>query len=131
MARTDVTPSFPVRLSGYGNRTAEATEIAQPLFAKALAIRSGDAPPVVLVTVDTLGVSAAMTDAVAARLREKHGVPRAGVALCASHTHSAGATERGRAHLFAEARAGRAFVPHAEIRRRADAKAWRRRAGGL
>ena len=77
VAKVEITPSYPVRLTGYGNRTAEATEVEQPLFAKALAIRSGDAPPVVLVTVDTLGVSAAMTEAVAARLQKEIDLPRA------------------------------------------------------
>jgi hypothetical protein len=89
VARVEITPGFPVRLSGYGNRTAEATEVEQPLFAKALAIRHGDAAPTVLVTVDTLGVSAAMTDAVASRLKRERSVPGANVAVCASHTHSA------------------------------------------
>lgn len=89
VAKVEITPSYPVRLTGYGNRTAEATEVEQPLFAKALAIRSGDAPPVVLVTVDTLGVSAAMTEAVAARLQKEIDLPRANLAICASHTHSA------------------------------------------
>lgn len=89
VAKLEITPSYPVRLSGYGNRTVEATEAEQPLFAKALAIRSGDAAPVLLVTVDTLGVSAAMTEAVAARLQKEIDLPRANFAICASHTHSA------------------------------------------
>ncbi|MCA9228820.1 MAG: hypothetical protein KDA47_24555, partial [Planctomycetales bacterium] len=37
-AKVDITPEVPVRLSGYGNRRVEATEAAQRIWAKALAI---------------------------------------------------------------------------------------------
>src|SRR4051794_33988406 len=80
VASIDVTPDYPVRMSGYSNRKMEFEGVEQPIHAKALAIAAGDDAPAVLITVDSLGVSAAMTDAVAARLKEAHGIPREKVA---------------------------------------------------
>ena len=88
IAHVDITPTYPARLSGYSNRSEEFSSVAQPLFAKALAITSGDRAPVVLITVDTLGVSADITETIAARLA-KRDIPRNNLAVCASHTHSA------------------------------------------
>ncbi len=89
LAKVDVTPAYPIRLSGYNNRTEEVGEVAQPLWAKALAVRAGkDAPPVVLLTVDSIGVSGDITEAVAARLLKSHGLARERLAVCSSHTHS-------------------------------------------
>lgn len=89
VAKVDVTPTGPIRMSGYGSRLTESEGVEQPLFAKALAIRDdANSPPLVLITVDTLGVPEAITAAVAERLRAKHNVPRENVAVCASHTHT-------------------------------------------
>ena len=103
VATVDVTPKHPVRLTGYGNRKTEFESVEQHLFAKALAIRTGGdgAPPAqVLITVDSLGVTSAMTEAVAARLAEKYKLPRENVAISASHTHSAPALSGAATLLF-------------------------------
>lgn len=89
VARVDVSPSGPIRLHGYLVRTAESTGIGHPIFAKALAIGSDEQKPVVLISVDSLGVSAEIVDEVSARLEKKAGIPRERLALGASHTHSA------------------------------------------
>jgi len=103
VATVDVTPKHPVRLTGYGNRKTEFESVEQHLFAKALAIRTGGdgAPPAhVLITVDSLGVTDAITVAVAARLAEKHKLPRENIAISASHTHSAPALSGAATLLF-------------------------------
>src|ERR1051326_4790441 len=82
VAKIDITPKYPVRLSGYGSRRAESAGVAQPIGAKALAI--GEAPVVVL-TVDNLGVPETISAEIAKRL----GLPRERLAVCSSHTHSA------------------------------------------
>lgn len=89
VARVDVSPSGPIRLHGYLARSAESTAVAHPIFAKALAIGSDEQGPAVLISVDSLGVSAEIVDEVASRLEKKAGIPRERVALGASHTHSA------------------------------------------
>lgn len=87
-ARVDVTPEGPIRLSGYGSRREEATNVARPLSAKALALAWGDGPPLVLVTVENCGVPAEMVEEVAARLAEADGLPRDRLAVASTHTHT-------------------------------------------
>ncbi|HEX4147664.1 MAG TPA: neutral/alkaline non-lysosomal ceramidase N-terminal domain-containing protein, partial [Pirellulales bacterium] len=89
LARQDVTPSYPVRMTGYSNRKAEFEGVEQSLWAKALAIGSDAEGPAVLITLDNLGVPGSMTDEVARRLLSKHGVKRERFVICASHTHCA------------------------------------------
>lgn len=89
VARVDVTPTGPIRLHGYLARSTETTSVSHPIFAKALAVGSDADKPVVLVSVDSLGVSAEIVDEVAARLKKKVGLPRERLALGASHTHYA------------------------------------------
>ncbi|HEX5272043.1 MAG TPA: neutral/alkaline non-lysosomal ceramidase N-terminal domain-containing protein, partial [Gemmataceae bacterium] len=86
VGRADVTPTYPVRLSGFGFRRAESEGVTQKIWAKALAI--GDDDPAVLVTVDNLGVPARLVDELARRLAKK-GVKRERLAVTATHTHTA------------------------------------------
>lgn len=88
LARRDITPNYPIRLSGYSNRDQEFEGIEQRIGCKALAIGSGP-QTAVLITVDSLGISSAMTDEVAARLAKRASLARERLAICASHTHSA------------------------------------------
>src|SRR3954463_5180815 len=52
VARVDITPDYPIRLSGYGNRRTVSEGVAQKLWAKALAIGSDQDKPVLWITVD-------------------------------------------------------------------------------
>ncbi|MFO1482621.1 MAG: neutral/alkaline non-lysosomal ceramidase N-terminal domain-containing protein [Verrucomicrobiaceae bacterium] len=88
-ASVDITPDYPVRLSGYGSRRAPNAGISQHIFAKALAIGSDADGPAVLVTVDNCGVPAAMRDEVVRRLKTKSKVIDERFAICSSHTHCA------------------------------------------
>jgi putative membrane-bound dehydrogenase-like protein len=86
VAQVDITPTYPVRLSGFGFRRSESEGVTQKIWAKALAI--GDEDPAVLITVDNLGVPARLVDEVAKRLAVK-GVKRDRLAITATHTHTA------------------------------------------
>jgi putative membrane-bound dehydrogenase-like protein len=86
VAQADITPTYPVRLSGFGFRRTESEGVTQKIWAKALAV--GDDAPVVLITTDNLGVPVRMVDEVANRLA-KHGVRRERLAVTATHTHTA------------------------------------------
>lgn len=96
-ASIDITPAFPVRLSGYSNRTEATSEIEHPLRAKALAISDANDETIsVLITVDAIGVPAWLTDEMSVRLAKGSGdspqsrrVTRNSLAVCATHTHSA------------------------------------------
>ncbi len=87
VARIDITPTYPVRLSGFGFRRAESEGVTQRIWAKALAIDDGR--PAVLLTVDNLGIPARMVEEVATRLGKKAKLPRERLAITATHTHTA------------------------------------------
>jgi putative membrane-bound dehydrogenase-like protein len=89
VARVDITPDYPVRLSGFGFRRTESEGVTQPIFAKALAISQAQGDPVVLLTVDNLGVPAKVTAEVASRLSEEFGLEQKRLFISASHTHTA------------------------------------------
>ncbi len=88
VAQVNITPSYPVRLSGFNlpNRREECSSVLHPIWAKALAI--GAKEPLVLIAVDTCGIPARMTQAVAERLH-KAGVARERLAITSTHTHTA------------------------------------------
>ena len=88
-ARVDITPDYPVRLSGFGFRRAESEGVRQRLWAKALAFGGGTADPAVLITVDNLGLPDEFVERLASRLKERAGVPRNRLAVTATHTHTA------------------------------------------
>lgn len=89
VARVDITPEFPVRLTGYASRLTESEGVAERIWAKALAIGAdGGEGPAVLLMVENCGVPAAMADEVGARLGAKARVKRERLAVCSTHTHT-------------------------------------------
>ncbi len=89
VAKQDITPDYPIRLSGYGSRRTESEGIIQRIWAKGLAIGSDADEPVVLVAVENCGLPDELTEEVADRVREKSGISRAHFVACFTHTHSA------------------------------------------
>lgn len=88
VARVSITPSTPMFLSGYAGREKTSTGVAHPIHAKALVIRQDAAHQVVIVTTDLLGIPHHLSEAVARRLMDKHGIDRSQLMLNASHTHA-------------------------------------------
>ncbi len=89
-ADADITPDYPVRLSGYGSRTAETSKVAQRLHANALALQWQDDKPAVIVTVDNCGVPAAVRAEVLKRLATGgRTIADERFALHSTHTHCA------------------------------------------
>ncbi len=88
VARIDITPDYPVRLSGFGFRRAESEGATQKIWAKALAFGGGD-QLAILITVDNLGLPGSQVDEVARRLKEKIGLEATRLAVTATHTHTA------------------------------------------
>ena len=86
-AAVEITPNESLWMGGFARRKQPAQGTALPLMAKALALQAGAARPAVLVTTDLLGLTAAMTDAVAADVRRRTGIPRSHLLFNASHTH--------------------------------------------
>ncbi|MBT3268205.1 hypothetical protein HN371_13685 [Candidatus Poribacteria bacterium] len=92
VASRDITPPVGVDLTGYGGRPSGCTSIHDQLHARALALSDG-AVTVVLVSLDVLGISFELRDA----LRERAlaaGIAAHALVLNASHTHAGPATQR-------------------------------------
>ena len=88
VARIDITPNEPVWMSGYAARKRPSTGVQMPIQAKALALEDGRGGRVVLVSVDIIGLSAALSDRVAAEVASKYKLERSQLVLNSSHTHT-------------------------------------------
>jgi neutral ceramidase len=88
LAKAIITPEQFMWMAGYASRDRPAEGKLTELWAKALVLQDASGQRAVLVTLDVIGVSREMATAVAATLKERHGLERSQLALCASHTHS-------------------------------------------
>jgi putative membrane-bound dehydrogenase-like protein len=89
VASVDITPDYPVRLSGFGFRREPSEGAMQKIWAKALVIADTERGPAVLITTDNLGVPREITQAVAERLAPKIGLRPERLTITATHTHTA------------------------------------------
>ncbi|TDU81065.1 neutral/alkaline ceramidase-like enzyme [Prosthecobacter fusiformis] len=102
-ASVDITPEYPVRLSGYGSRTGPHEGIQMRLHAKALALTWDASPAAIMLTVDNCGVPATMRAEVLRRLKEAgQAIEDARFSLHSSHTHCAPALPGLLPFLFGE-----------------------------
>lgn len=88
VAKVDITPRQPMWMSGYASRDKPAEGTLHPLWAKVLALQDGTGRRAVLVTMDLCGIDRDLSVRVKSTLKERHGLDRADVALCVSHTHT-------------------------------------------
>lgn len=89
VARVDITPDYPIRLTGYASRRSESEGVAQRIWAKALAIGGDEGEgPAVLMMVENCGVPARMRAEVAARLKAKAAIKSERFVVCSTHTHA-------------------------------------------
>jgi neutral ceramidase len=82
-----ITPTEPLWMAGYANRTKPAEGKQHDLHVKALALEDSAGTTLVLVTSDLIGLPRSLSDAVAAEVQRKAGLPRERLMLTASHTH--------------------------------------------
>src|SRR5687767_11540281 len=87
-ATVDITPGYPVRLSGYAVRKSESEGVRERIFAKALAISQGDEQALVL-TIDTCGISREIWNEITTGIQQKHSIPPERIVIFSSHTHYA------------------------------------------
>src|SRR6185295_16286943 len=72
----------------YASRTRPFERVEMDLFAKALALEDGEGHRAVLVTMDLIGLSAAIAEPVCARIGEKTGLKREQILLNFAHNHA-------------------------------------------
>lgn len=89
IARVDITPEYPVRLTGYGNRTTVFDSITQPLWGKVLVLSQKGKQPVVWITLDLVGFPGYFADDLFNRISKKLGLKeRSQLVVSATHTHN-------------------------------------------
>ncbi|MDP1795835.1 MAG: hypothetical protein Q8K78_00055, partial [Planctomycetaceae bacterium] len=88
VAIRDITPDYPIRLSGFGFRRTESEGVTAAIHARALAIGTDADGPAVLIAVDSTGIPMMVTAEVARRLAPL-GVKPERLAITATHTHTA------------------------------------------
>ena len=86
VAIADITPTGPYPMSGYYfERLSTGTK--DPLHAKALVLRQGDAAAAI-VCCDLIVIASDLTDLIRERVERETGIPGAHVMLAATHTHT-------------------------------------------
>ncbi len=85
----DITPTFPIRLTGYGSRQFESTGVEQKLHARALAVKeNASADPAVICTVELLGITPELRQAILAEVNKTQKLANERFEICATHTHT-------------------------------------------
>src|SRR5436190_3762837 len=88
-ASVDITPTEPIWLAGYADRTKPSESVRQPIHCKALALKDDTGAVSVIVTLDIVGFKREMIEPIAERAASKLHIPRERILFNASHTHSA------------------------------------------
>ena len=121
LAKVDITPDYNIRLSGFAGRLTESVGVRDHIFARAMAIRaSNGGEPVVLVTVDSIGVPLHVRNEVAQRLLAKKKIANERFAsVCHAQPFDAGVSESV-AHAVRCAGAARAAEADRALHERVD-----------
>ncbi|MCU0716490.1 MAG: neutral/alkaline non-lysosomal ceramidase N-terminal domain-containing protein [Pirellula sp.] len=99
-AKEEITPVEPVRLSGYAVRTQSTSKVADPLFVRALYLEHANSKPLMLVSLDAIGIAPAMTEQLARYAESEFKISRAELAICTTHSHSAPHLEGALTNLY-------------------------------
>ncbi len=86
-AKALITPKGSLWMAGYANRTQPADGTLHELYVRVLAIEDAAGHRGVVVSTDLLGIPRAVSEHVAAALKQKYGLAREQIMLNASHTH--------------------------------------------
>lgn len=90
--KQDITPTSPVRLSGYATRKVPFEKIRDRLFVRCMAMGSaeGDLTKVhLVVSIEGLAVSATQSKHLAQHVQDQYGIARAQIVICSTHSHAA------------------------------------------
>ncbi|MCW5557371.1 MAG: neutral/alkaline non-lysosomal ceramidase N-terminal domain-containing protein [Verrucomicrobiae bacterium] len=89
VAEVDITPDYPIRLSGFGGRRTESEGVTLKIWAKSLAVADAQRGPAILITTDSLAFSDEIITEVARRLGERIGLKRERLTVTSTHSHTA------------------------------------------
>jgi hypothetical protein len=102
VARTDITPGEPIRLTGFAVRKTNSVGVEQRLWAKALVLETDGGRPAVLLTVDLCGISEGTYLKVLRRLADRARLRPEQVVIACSHTHCGPCTTDWAPNIFAQ-----------------------------
>jgi hypothetical protein len=100
-AKVVITPDEPMWLTGYGGRSRPAEGKVHDLYARAAALKDAGGHRVVFISMDLIGVPAEMARVVSGAAAQKHGLDRADIMFCSSHTHCGPALDQKLSHMLA------------------------------
>lgn len=86
--KIDITPDFAVPLGGYASRTKLTDVVEQPIYVRVMALRENDKAPVLFISLELIGASAELCQAVRDHARQHHAIPPENCLINTSHTHS-------------------------------------------
>ena len=86
-AKADITPTAPMYMMGYANRTRPFEGIVHSLWAKALVLEDADGGRACLITCDLCAVNPAIVEPACRRIESATGIVRSRILINASHTH--------------------------------------------
>ena len=95
-AEADITPEQPVELVGFYRKDNISKGVLAPLKAQAAVWEAGER--CCLVTMDSIGFTRKLTDALRERIGSSLGIPAEKVMVCFSHTHAAPEAESEKAY---------------------------------
>jgi hypothetical protein len=100
--KTDVTPSEPVRLSGYSNRDKVFDGVVDRLSCRVMALSNSEqeSESTLLVSIDSICVTADLTSRIARWIEDQYGMSRSQLVLCSTHSHAAPHVANGLNNLF-------------------------------
>jgi hypothetical protein len=93
-ATRDITPPLPTRLSGYGDRVGEATEVHDPLEVRTVVATDGRST-LCLLALDLMAMSRDWAEPIRDAVADALGTERSGVLTSCVHTHAAPSTLSG------------------------------------
>ena len=88
VARTVITPTQQMWMSGYASRSRPAEGTLHDLWAKALVVEDSDGREAILVTLDLVGVDRDTSAAICSKIQQACDVERSQIAIATSHTHT-------------------------------------------
>ncbi len=86
-ARRDITPSAPLYMGGFGQRTAENSGVRDPVAVKAVYLGSAH-DELLLITLDLIHVPTSLGQAIRHAITRRSQLSRDRICIAASHTHS-------------------------------------------
>ncbi|HMG92690.1 MAG TPA: neutral/alkaline non-lysosomal ceramidase N-terminal domain-containing protein [Chryseolinea sp.] len=90
-ATINITPSVPVPMSGYANRSEPSKGVHDEIFARAFVFDDG-MTKACIVQADLIGFSFEFVDEISAGIEKQTAIPKANIMLVAVHNHSAPTT---------------------------------------